>query len=39
MYEKDPVLSSNFASLAWLQQQLDSCNAAEDDREDETELA
>lgn len=39
MYKKDPVLSSHFASLARLQQQLDSCNAAEDVREDETELA
>lgn len=39
MYKKDPVLSSRFASLARLQQQLDSCNAAEDVREDETELA
>lgn len=38
MYEKDSVLSSHFASLARHQQQLDSCNAAEDDCEDETEL-
>lgn len=39
MYEKDPVLSSHFASLARLQQQLGNRNAAEDVREDETELA